>query len=56
MFNIQSSSVKLQGYSSIVIEGTEYSKYVTGLNIVVYDLSTCKVIDAVTFSGTTLLR
>lgn len=44
------------GISSIIIEGEQYTRFVDGLNIAVYDLNTYKVIDKVTFQGVNLLR
>lgn len=49
-------SLKSGKQSSIIVEGTEYSRGITGLNIVVYDLTSMKVIDRVTIQGNDLLR
>lgn len=44
--------------ASIIINGTEYSKYKKGMHIVVYDTTKCKVIDYVIFdiSGSRVYR
>ena len=56
VYNLRSNSMSSVAYSSLYIEGVQYTRSVTGLNIAVYDLNTCKVIDRVTFQGASLLR
>lgn len=48
-YSISSAGYQVGNLSSIVIDGTEYSKNRRGLNIVVYDNVTGKVIDSVSF-------
>ncbi len=47
---------KGQTGSAVTIEGSQESREKDGLNIVVYDLQTLKVIDKVTFRGTEIQR
>ncbi|MCD8362519.1 MAG: hypothetical protein LUC98_06095 [Lachnospiraceae bacterium] len=49
MYEISSAGYENGNKSSIIIDGTEYSKNLRGMNIVVYSLITHKVIDAVCF-------
>jgi hypothetical protein len=56
IFTLQSSGINLTAGSSILIEGGQYSRNVAGVNIAVYDLTTNKVIDKVTFNGANVLR
>lgn len=56
IYNLQSSGKNFEAYSSIIVEGGQYSRAEAGLNIAVYDLNTYKVIDKVTFQGRDLLR
>ena len=56
IFSLRSSGIKMGAGSSILIEGVQYSRNVEGINIAVYDLTTDKVIDKVTFNGAEILR
>ena len=49
LFKIESAGRDAGSYSSIMINGTEYSRNCNGINIVVYDTGTGSVSDAVTF-------
>lgn len=48
-YSITSAGFQVGNYSSIIIDGIEYSKNGRGLNIVVYDNEACSVIDSVVF-------
>ena len=57
IYNLQiSNGIGNKPSSSILIENAEYSRNKKGLNVVVYDIATCKVIDRVTLSGEAIKR
>ena len=56
IYNLRSNAMSSVAYSSLYIEGVQYTRSVTGLNIAVYDLNTCKVIDRVTLQGAKVVR
>lgn len=56
IYALQSSGKHLLAKSSVVIDGIEFSKGTTGLNVVVYDLMTDRVIDKVTLVGNVIKR
>lgn len=56
IYTLRSSGKNLNPSSSIIIEGEQCTRYMTGLNIAVYDLNTYKIIDKVTFQGSNISR
>lgn len=56
IFTLTSGCQNVGATSVINIEGTDYSKHITGLNIVVYDMKMKYVIDQVCINGETLAR
>ena len=56
VYSLVSCDKNSSSTASIVIEGGQYCRRETGLNIAVYDLNTFKVIDKVTFRGEKLVR
>ncbi len=55
-YRISSNGKDLFGESSITIDGEEYSNMDAGINIAVYDLNMCKVVDAVTINKNDIIR
>lgn len=55
-YSIDSCGRESDGFSSIMIDDLEYSRMQEGLNVVVYDLDTGKVVDSVTIFDDTLIR
>ncbi|WP_026835253.1 hypothetical protein [Eubacterium xylanophilum] len=56
VYSLQSSGKDLFASSSMLIEGEEQSRGINGLNILVYDLDTCKPVDKVTFQGKSVIH
>lgn len=56
IFTLTSGCQNVGATSVINIEGIDYSKHITGLNIVVYDMKMKYVIDQVCINGETLAR
>lgn len=56
IFTLTSGCQNVGAMSVINIEGTDYSKHITGLNIVVYDMKMKTVIDQVCINGEALGR
>ena len=56
MYQLMSDGTISDASSSILIEGVQCSRFGYGLDIAVYDLNTCNVVDRVTLNGTELQR
>ncbi len=56
VFTVSGCNRNSGNLSSIIIEGEEYSRDSTGLNITIYDLYTQNVIDQVTLDGTHVIH
>ena len=56
LYSISSCNKRSGNISSILIEGEDYSRDATGLNIAVFDLVTQTVIDQATFTGSGIIR
>ena len=55
IYTLQSCGLKGNPSTSIIIDGQEYSIANNGINFAIYDLTTYKIIDKVTFQGSAIM-